>query len=119
MQGSKVAVEEGSSEETRNLDASLELEVIEDDEGIPYSYILECKKVIDELEPRLQADIYTGILLEVVQRILSDIQTNLLQVEDVTSSNMMLAHAHYVYVLKEFLPDRKPLRRNQNVGSRR
>ena len=53
MQGSKVAVEEGSSEETRNLDASLELEVIEDDEGIPYSYILECKKVIDELEPRL------------------------------------------------------------------
>ena len=54
-----------------------------------------------------------------MQRILSDIQTNLLQVEDVTSSNMMLAHAHYVYVLKEFLPDRKPQRKTQNAGSRR
>ena len=32
---------------------------------------------------------------------------------------MMLAHAHYVYVLKEFLPDRKPQRKTQNAGSRR
>ena len=41
------------TEETRNLDESLELEVIDEQEGIPYSYILECKKVVEDLEPRL------------------------------------------------------------------
>ena len=51
--GSKVGQEIVSTEETRNLDESLELEVIDEQEGIPYSYILECKKVVDDLEPRL------------------------------------------------------------------
>ena len=32
---------------------------------------------------------------------------------------MIMAHAHYIYVLKEFLPDRRPLRKKQNADNRR
>ena len=59
---SKVAIEDESQEPAQ--DSSLE--IIDDGESIPYNYILECKKLLDDLEPRLQPDIYRGILLEVV-----------------------------------------------------
>ena len=32
---------------------------------------------------------------------------------------MIMAHAHYIYVLKEFLPDRRPLRKKKNADNRR
>lgn len=43
------------------------------DESIPYGYVTECLHLLQELEKRLQSDIYRGILLEVVQRISNEV----------------------------------------------
>ena len=50
---------------------TLDFTVLE--ETIPHMYIRECLSLLRQLELRLQADIYRGILLEVVQRIIGDI----------------------------------------------
>ena len=42
-------------------------------------------------------------MLEVVQRIITDVQVNLMQGESVTSSSLLLAHAHFAFIFKEFL----------------
>ena len=72
-------------------------------ETIPYSYITECLHLLKQLESRLQSDIYRGVLLEVVQRISNDIQISLMQGETVTSQSLLLAHAHFAFLFKEFL----------------
>ena len=59
--------------------------------------------MLKKLESRLQSDIYRGVLLEVVQRIITDIQASLMQGESVSSSSLLLAHAHFAYLFKEFL----------------
>ena len=63
----------------------------------------ECLTLLKQLELRLQSDIYRGILLEVVQRIITDVQMSLMQGETVTSSSLLLAHAHFAFLFKEFL----------------
>jgi hypothetical protein len=38
-----------------------------------------------------------------VQRIITDVQMSLMQGEAVTSSSLLLAHAHFAFLFKEFL----------------
>ena len=81
--------------------ADEEIKILE--ETIPYQYVNECLQILKQLNKRLQSDIYRGILLEVVQRIITDVQVNLMQGESVTSSSLLLAHAHFAFIFKEFL----------------
>ena len=71
ISGSKVAFEDDP--ESGQQERSLDIEILDDGETIPYNYIRDCREQLGELEARLQSDIYRGILLEVVQRILSDV----------------------------------------------
>lgn len=56
-----------------------------------------------------------------VQRIITDVQVNLMQGESVTSSSLLLAHAHFAFIFKEFLSSDSVLasplmRRNHSSG---
>ena len=84
---------------------------------------MESLSLFQQLNARLQSDIYRGILLEVVQRIINDIQISLMQGDSVTSSSLLLAHAHFAFLFKEFLgkdsvlasPTTNILRRGRSV----
>ena len=79
-----------------------EFEILQE-ETIPYGYVTDCLALLQQLKARLQSDIYRGILLEVVQRIINDVQVSLMQGENVTSLSLLLAHAHFSFLFKEFL----------------
>ena len=103
--GAKVYINDTNANED-DTEAGLELadeEIKILEETIPYQYVNECLQILKQLNKRLQSDIYRGILLEVVQRIITDVQVNLMQGESVTSSSLLLAHAHFAFIFKEFL----------------
>ena len=100
--GAKVHMDNMADEEA-SPDRKIELEFEILEQTIPYSYVTECLSLLRQLELRLQSDIYRGILLEVVQRIITDVQMSLMQGETVTSSSLLLAHAHFAFLFKEFL----------------
>ena len=58
--------------------------------------------MLAELKDRLAPDLFRGVLLEVVQRIVHESQTNLIDPEDAPSDNLLIAHAHLTHVLKDF-----------------
>jgi hypothetical protein len=56
------------------------------------------------MENRLAVDIYRGILLEVVSRLISDLQTKFVDVASKSSTDLLAVHANLIFILSEFLP---------------
>jgi hypothetical protein len=71
---------------------------------LPFAYIKRVRTILAEMKQRLAIDIYRGILLEVVQRVVVELQEKF--VEDAASSdNLLIAIANFTYIRREFFQE--------------
>ena len=69
---------------------------------MPFSYVKRTKTTLAEMKPRLAVDIYRGILLEVVKRMVVDLQEKFVEDANRTSDYLLIALANLAYIRREF-----------------
>lgn len=68
--------------------------------------IVKLNSLLNELGKRINIEIFRGMVLEVVQRIISEILQPLIDLPNASLSLLIVAHANLLYVKKEVLKER-------------
>ena len=75
------------------------------DGRVPFVFVVKARRILSEVEKRLSSDIYRGIMLEVVQRVVTDITEKFVGDPERSSSYLVAALANLTYILHELLPE--------------
>ena len=98
--GESGIIQIGSLEEEDDFDEN------ENGDGrVPFVFVIRARRMLGEVEKRLASDIYRGIMLEVVQRVVGDISEKFVNDPERNSNYLVAALANLTYILHELLPE--------------